>query len=114
MMACLRQETLSTHSSSPRNVIYSHFFAKKRYQLAGSVITFLCREIVRPITGIKIISGNECTKDQDGTRVDVYRRDHTFNRFLCLLCCCEPHINNFLSCLLQSNEHVYVSSTLVL
>ena len=52
MITCLRQETLSTHSSSQRNVIYSHFFAQKRYQPAGSVITFLRREIVRPITDI--------------------------------------------------------------
>ena len=47
MLTFLSQETLSTHISSPRNVIYSHFFAKKRYQLAGSVITFLRRQIVR-------------------------------------------------------------------
>ena len=52
MITFLGQEMLSTHISSPRNVIYSHFFAKKRYQPAGSVITFLRREIVRPITDI--------------------------------------------------------------
>ena len=34
----LGQEMLSTHISSPRNIIYSHFFAKKRYQPAGSVM----------------------------------------------------------------------------
>ena len=52
MITFLGQEMLSTHICSPRNVIYSHFFAKKRYQPAGSVITFLHREIVRPITDI--------------------------------------------------------------
>ena len=52
MITSLGEEMLSTHISSPRNVIYSHFFAKKRYQPAGSVITFLRREIVRPITDI--------------------------------------------------------------
>ena len=46
MIAFLGQEMLSTHLSSPRNIIYSHFFAKKRYQPTGSVITFLRRALV--------------------------------------------------------------------
>ena len=50
---------LSTHKSLPRNVIYSHFFGKKRYQLAGSVITILCREIVRPLTYIRCVASHE-------------------------------------------------------
>ena len=53
MITFLGQEMLSTHISSPRNVIYSNFFVKKRYQLAGSVITFLRREILGPITDIR-------------------------------------------------------------
>ena len=53
MITFLGQETLSTHISWPRNVIMSHFLAKKRYQPVGSVITFLRREIVTPITDIK-------------------------------------------------------------
>ena len=43
---------VSTHISWPRNVIMSHFLAKKCYQPVGSVITFLRREIVTPITDI--------------------------------------------------------------
>ena len=54
MITFLGQETLSTHISWPRNVIMSHFLAKKRYQPVGSVITFLRREIVTPITDITL------------------------------------------------------------
>ena len=43
MITFLGQEMLSTHISSPKNIMYSHFFAKKRYQPTGSVITFLRR-----------------------------------------------------------------------
>ena len=53
MITFLGQETLSTHISWPRNVIMSHFLAKKCYQPVGSVITFLRREIVTPITDIR-------------------------------------------------------------
>ena len=54
MITFLGQETLSTHISWPRNVIMSHFLAKKCYQPVGSVITFLRREIVTPITDIML------------------------------------------------------------
>ena len=44
--------TPADNISWPRNVIMSHFLAKKCYQPVGSVITFLRREIVTPITDI--------------------------------------------------------------